>query len=129
MKKNQSKFLSFLLLSAIFSGTVFFKLLTDNSITDGPYVLYQNGKVYAKYVVQQADGTLQVKCDSVAESWKDKLTLQVNTDEAGKTFTVKLKEKITDEKAEYRKVSKQFVISDLKEISKHLENCYWRRRY
>ena len=113
MKKNQSKFLSFLLLSAIFSGTVFFKLLTDNSITDGPYVLYQNGKVYAKYVVQQADGTLQVKCDSVAESWKDKLTLQVNTDEAGKTFTVKLKEKITDEKAEYRKVSKQFVISDL----------------
>jgi len=113
MKKKFSDIFTALLLIGIFSCTAYFKVLSDSAVTDGPYVLYQNGKIYAKYIEQQPDGTLNIKVDSIAESMKEQLMLHVNTDEPGKTFTVKLKEKIQDEKAEHRKVSRQYIISDL----------------
>jgi hypothetical protein len=46
-------------------------------------------------------------------SGKDNITLRINTDLPGKTFDVKLKSKLTNEKAESKKVSKMLILSDI----------------
>lgn len=79
---------------------------------DGPYVLYRNNQVFTKYIVEE-NGVKLVKTDSVALSEKANMSLVVLTDEPGKTFSVKLKKELSNEKAEFNKVSKQFVISDI----------------
>lgn len=79
---------------------------------DGPYVLYKNERVYAKYIVQ-SNGVRMIQADSVALAEKKSLSLKVNTDDPTKTFSVQLKDKLENEKAEFKKVSRQFVISDI----------------
>ena len=79
---------------------------------DGPYVLYKNDNIYAKYIVQ-SNGIRVVQTDSMAVSGKKNLSLRVNTDDSTKTFLVQLKDKLQNEKAEFKKVSRQFVISDI----------------
>ena len=101
-------FLSLYCISPKFSTTP----VSDNTI-DGPYVMYKNGWVYSHYIIKQNDGSLIHKKDSFPETQKPELILQVNTDEPGKSFSVKLKSEIKEEKAETRKVSRQFVVSDL----------------
>jgi hypothetical protein len=79
---------------------------------DGPYVLYKNGQVFAKYIMDN-DGTRTIRVDSLAETQKESLSLTVATDEPGKTFRVQLKKKIKSEKSEYNKSNKQIAISDI----------------
>lgn len=79
---------------------------------DGPYVLYKNDRVYAKYIVDN-HGSKQVRTDSLDISQKESLSIIVATDEPGKTFPVQLKRKMQVEKSEYKKVSKQMAISDI----------------
>jgi hypothetical protein len=79
---------------------------------DGPYVLYRNDSVFVKYI-EDNSGTRSVKTDSMPVSLKNNITLQVNTDIPGKTFTVQLKQKHSNEKAEYNGVKKMLVISDI----------------
>src|SRR5262245_46433407 len=85
---------------------------TDSSVIDGPYVLYRNDSVIINHIEDNA-GVKSVKTDGVPSSLKNNVTLQVNTDEPGKTFTVKLKDKLTNEKAEYNSIKKMLVISDI----------------
>ena len=80
--------------------------------TDGPYVLYSGNNVVVKYIIDD-NGWKVLKADSMPVTQKASITLTVATDEPGKTFPVQLKNEIKNEKAEYRKVSKQLVISDI----------------
>lgn len=79
---------------------------------DGPYVLYKNDKVFVSYVFEK-DGARNTKTDSVALGERNKLSLTVATDIPGKTFAVRLKDKLQNEKSDFRRVSKQLVISDI----------------
>lgn len=79
---------------------------------DGPYVLYKQDKIYIKYVSDN-DGTKTARIDSFSMSEKEKISLSVNTDEPGKTFTVKIRPKLEVEKSDYHNVKKMLVISDI----------------
>ena len=84
----------------------------QGSLYDGPYVLYKNEQVYIKSVFEDT-GNKSIKVDSINIADKASLSLTVATDEPGKTFSVRLKSKLETEKSEYKKVNKQFVISDI----------------
>ena len=88
------------------------KRSTDATTIDGPYVLYRNDSVFIKYI-EDNSGTRSVKTDSMPASKSSGINLQVNTDIPGKTFTVQLKHKLSDEKSEYKGVKKMLVISDI----------------
>jgi hypothetical protein len=83
---------------------------SEKSFSDGPYVLYRGEKVYANYIIPKDTAAILV-IDSADN--KEGLLLKVRADEEGKFFTVTLKSKIQNEKAEYRKPTKQLVISDI----------------
>jgi hypothetical protein len=88
-------------------------IMENNALlNDGPYVLYSAEKLYVKYIAA-TDGSKSVKQDSMVLADKKKVLLTVNTDIPGKTFEVVLKDKLTNEKSEYKKVARQFVISDI----------------
>lgn len=88
------------------------KQLPDTPVIDGPYVLYRNDSVFVNYITGDTINS-SLKTDSMKLSGKDNVTLQINTDVPGKTFEVKLKSKLTNEKAEYKKVSKMLILSDI----------------
>jgi len=88
------------------------KQATDPAIVDGPYVLYGNDSVFVKYIEDNA-GAKTVKTDGTPAAMKNNITLQVNTDIPGKTFTVQLKQKLSDEKSEHKGIKKMLVISDI----------------
>jgi hypothetical protein len=79
---------------------------------DGPYVMYKDGKIYVKYILDSL-GVKSVKQDSMAASEKGTISLVVLTDEPGKTFNVQLKKQMINEKSEFDKVNKQFIVSDI----------------
>ena len=79
---------------------------------DGPYVLYRNDSVFIKYIEESA-GTRSVKTDSMPASMRNSINLQVNTDIPGKTFNVQLKQKLSEEKSEYKGIKKMLVMSDI----------------
>ena len=83
-----------------------------SSVIDGPYVLYHNDSVFVNYI-EEDGGVKSVKTDNIPESAKNSISLQVNTDIPGKTFTVQLKQKLSIEKAEYNGVKKMLVLSDI----------------
>jgi len=115
MKKSAFSFLPLLLVGSILPGAGWLNC-SDKKIRekpyDGPYVLYKNNKVFVKYVFED-NGSKSTKVDSMASSGKAGLSLQVATDDPAKTFTVQLKSKLKDEEAEFSKVSRQLVISDI----------------
>lgn len=79
---------------------------------DGPYVSYSATQVFVQYILND-HGNKQIKKDSMPLSEKGNLSLNILTDEEGKTFTVKLKKELENEKTEYSKVTRQFVVSDI----------------
>lgn len=87
------------------------KLVTSTTV-DGPYVLYRNDSVLVNYITDSA-GVKSVRTEGFLAANKKDITLQVNTDVSGKTFPVQLKEKLANEKPEYRNVPKMLVISDI----------------
>lgn len=86
--------------------------MANNATIDGPYVLYRNDSVFVKYIDDNSGAKL-VRTDSMQASQKSSLNLVVNTDIPGKSFTVQLKQKHSNEKSEYRDVKKMLVISDI----------------
>jgi hypothetical protein len=86
--------------------------LPDTSVFDGPYVLYRNDSVFVNYIEGDSLSS-SLKTDSMKLSAKDNITLRINTDLPGKTFDVKLKPKLANEKAEYKKVDKMLILSDI----------------
>ena len=88
------------------------KNLPEAPVIDGPYVLYRGDSIFVNYIQgDSVNGT--VERDSMKLAGKDNITLHVNTDIPGKTFDVKLKPKLTNEKAEYKKVGKMLILSDI----------------
>jgi hypothetical protein len=85
---------------------------TNPSVIDGPYVLFRNDSVFVNYI-EDNGGVRSVRTDSMPSSLMNNIDLQVNTDIPGKTFSVKLKSKHTNEKSEYNGVKKMLVISDI----------------
>ena len=94
------------------NGSPMNKQSNETMVIDGPYVLYRNDSVFVKYV-EDNSGVKSARTDSMPVTMKDKIILSVNTDEAGKTFNVVLKSKLTDEKSEYNGVKNMLVISDI----------------
>lgn len=88
------------------------KQLTEPMVIDGPYVLYRNDSVFVKYI-EDNSGVKSARTDSMPVTMKNNINLFVNTGEAGKTFKVTLKSKLTNEKTEYNGVKKMLVISDI----------------
>ena len=84
----------------------------DPAVIDGPYVLYRNDSVVVNYI-EDNGGIKSVKTNIVPASSKGNISLNVNSDEPGKTFPVILKSKLSNEKAEYSGVKKMMVISDI----------------
>jgi hypothetical protein len=88
------------------------KLSTGASVIDGPYVLYRNDSVFVNYI-EDNGGMKSVRIENSPASAKNTITLQVNTDVPGKTFSVQLKPKLSNEKSEYNGIKKMLVISDI----------------
>lgn len=84
----------------------------ENPVVDGPYVLYSKDSIIVNYIVDNG-GIKTVKTESYLLSSKNSISLQVNTDIPGKTFTVPLKQKLSIEKSEYNGVKKMLVLSDI----------------
>lgn len=80
--------------------------------TDGPYVLYYGNKVLVKYIMDD-NGWKVLRSDTLDAGRKSSYLLTVATDEPGKTFSVNLKSELKNEKSEYKKASRQFVVSDI----------------
>mgnify|MGYP000272674478 CR=1 FL=1 len=83
-----------------------------NGQADGPYVSYKGDKIYVKYIVESG-GVKSVQQDSMGIAEKAGIVLNVLTDEPGKTFSVKLKSELENEKTDYGGVSKRFIVSDI----------------
>lgn len=79
---------------------------------DGPYVLYRNDAVHIKYILGDA-GLNSFRVDSTKLETKVGVKLSIATDEVGKIFSVRLKDKLQIEKSEYQNVNKQLVMSDI----------------
>jgi hypothetical protein len=88
------------------------KYSTDTTVIDGPYVLYRNDSVLVNYI-EDNSGVKSVKTESTPLSMKNNITLQINTDIPGKKFNVQLKQKLSNEKAEWNGVKRMLVISDI----------------
>ena len=95
-------------------GTASFETKTNaEPITiDGPYVFYRGDSIIVNYI-DSADGLLSLRSKQYHISQKDQVQLVVNSDEAGKTFTVKLQPKLIVAKVNYEKPKKMLVISDI----------------
>lgn len=79
---------------------------------DGPYLLYRNDKIFVHYIADD-HGTKKALTDSMPLADKDKLSLEVPTDDPAKTFTVQLKKELAVEKSEFSHANRLFVLSDI----------------
>src|SRR5688500_1528714 len=84
----------------------------NTNVIDGPYVLYRNDSVFVKYI-ESYIGVKSVRTESMPVAKKDSINFLVNTYEPGKNFSVKLKSKHINERAESGRVKKMLVISDI----------------
>ena len=79
---------------------------------DGPYVFYRGDSIVVHYI-DSVNGQLSLRSSQLQQSQKEMLELVVQTDEAGKTFKVKLHPKLIKEKSTYGKAKKMLVMSDI----------------
>lgn len=96
---------------SVITGTVVTNPLAGDQF-DGPYVLYKGDRVFVKYVYDTL-GVKSIKSDSFLLAERSSVSLTVLTDEPGKTFNVVLKNELENEKSEFSKVNKQFIVSDI----------------
>jgi hypothetical protein len=83
-----------------------------HTLHDGPYVVYRNSQVFVHYVRPEGEGK-KVQVDSFPMAERKNIKLDVATDIPGKTFPVQFRDKLSNERAEYKKASKMFVMSDI----------------
>ncbi len=115
LKKNTLVFtaaLAFCLLQHVDENQYTVMLPINSTVIDGPYVLYRDDSVFVKYIENKME-IKSVRTDSRPAVLKDNINLLVNTDKPGKTFSVRLKSKLTNENAEHDGVKKMLVISDI----------------
>jgi hypothetical protein len=85
---------------------------TEVITIDGPYLLYRGDSLFVHYI-DSANKKITLRSSQWSLAEKDKVQLEINSDEPGKTFTVKLKQKHVPEKSVYGKAKKMMVISDI----------------
>ena len=118
MKKLRFAILPLLLTPFIFSTFMEENMPGPSNLpptyNDGPYVYADSTgkKVYISYITEE-NGQKAVLTDSTSQEEKAGKILKVNTDEAGKTFTIELKKNISEEKAEYKMPAKLLILSDI----------------
>ena len=81
-------------------------------LNDGPYLIYDGTLLHVKYIAAEKDAKV-LRHDSMSIDRKAGLPLRVNTDIPGMTFEVRIKDKIVNEKSEYKKASRQLIMSDI----------------
>lgn len=108
LKKNSF----FLFLVPLLAGVSFFSFETTTLQTDGPYVFYRDNRVFVHRVMER-DRQKFLETDSFLALVKTDKPLLVPTGEPGEYFTVRIRPGHRNEKPEYRKVSRQLVISDM----------------
>ena len=79
---------------------------------DGPYIIYRKDTVFIHTFFDAGGGT-GLRTDTLYSRAKKEIQLKVPTGNKEEFFTVTLKNKLQQEKAEYRKVPRQLVISDM----------------
>ncbi len=80
--------------------------------TDGPYVQYDGGQVLVNYIVKKK-GRKLVRSENIGAEMKESLRLKVMTDILEKSFQVRLKRKLENEKSEYTGIKKLLALSDI----------------
>ncbi len=85
---------------------------SSSIILDGPYLNFNGDQLIIQNIVLK-DGVKFVKSDEITYSAKKPPTIQVPTDIPGQTFSVTLQGKHAIEKAEYNKVNKMIILSDI----------------
>lgn len=70
----------------------------EREVTDGPYVTYSESRMYVNYIVKDGD-TLARKVDSMEIGRRNGFVVKVSTEVPGKTFDVKLKAKLQEERS------------------------------
>ena len=80
--------------------------------SDGPYVQYKGDMVYVYYIMENK-GKKTLKKDSIGLQQKDNLLLNVITDIPDKSFQVRLKKELQNEKSEFPGAKKLLVLSDI----------------
>ncbi len=101
------------LLLAYFSNAPMSYTSSENVNTvDGPYVMYAGDTMLVHYIDSNEAGKALRTSVYHAQNPRP-AEIVVGTDEPGKTFTVKLREKHKPEKAEYGRSSKMLVLSDI----------------
>ena len=114
MKKKTFGFLPLITWFMLSAFTVIYNsgIPANQEQYDGPYVLYKDNRVFVNYITR--DNMLNgVYTDSLPLSQKKNIQLRVNTDLPGNSFLVRLKDELQNEEAEYRRVNKQFILSDI----------------
>lgn len=86
--------------------------MPDKDQIDGPYVMYKNNKIYVNYIVEH-NNEGKLKVDSFNNAQKESIRLNVATDNEDRTFEVLLKKDLKNEKTDFNKVDKMFVVSDI----------------
>lgn len=100
----------------LFAGFLFVDknilIMADKMQNDGPYVIYKNDTIFNNYILENK-GSLQLQTEKVHYADKGSIKLNVSTDEENKFFQVVLKKDLKNEKTDYKKVKKMFVVSDI----------------
>jgi hypothetical protein len=116
MKKLMFVFISIVIFEIVLPAPGGYKKLMWDYLTeeqyDGPYVQYKNNRVLVNYIIE-SEGTKTLKTQKVPLQQKGDLLLTVATDVPGKTFNVRLKKELQNEKSEFPKVNKLLVLSDI----------------
>jgi hypothetical protein len=86
---------------------------------DGPYVHYLKKKIYVDYIFE-ANGEKRVVQQTFDSDNREKIELNVATDEPGKLFSVALKPQLTIEPATTTDTRKLFIVSDIESNFKSL---------
>ncbi len=80
--------------------------------TDGPYILYRNNQVFIRSI-WESNGARSVKTDSMPLDQREKITVQVATDDPSKILSFPLQKELDNQKTEFHQPEKLFVISDI----------------
>ncbi|HSR38655.1 MAG TPA: metallophosphoesterase [Phnomibacter sp.] len=80
---------------------------------DGPYVLYRNDSMIVHYIDSSEGAGPILRTLPYKASHRENVVLKIRTDEPGKFFEVKLKKKLTNEKANFSKPKVMLALSDI----------------
>jgi len=112
MKKIALSFIPLMLAGFFIPGENCGNAIPQEIKIDGPYVVYKNDQLSINYIVDDR-GTRSVKTESMPISQRATAVLNVPTGEGENSFSVKLKDSLMNEAAEFPAPEKMFILSDI----------------